>query len=75
MDSVSTALQNSNRVDIVWDIYKPDSLKESTREKRGKGVTQKKVSSKAKIPSNFKEFLRDSKNKQELSEFLTQQVS
>lgn len=30
-------LQDCNRIDIVWDIYKEDSIKEATREKRGKG--------------------------------------
>ncbi|KAJ7331188.1 hypothetical protein OS493_020892 [Desmophyllum pertusum] len=33
--------QGSRRVDVVWDTYVPDSLKESTREKRGKGVRRK----------------------------------
>ena len=31
-------LDKTQRVDIVWDIYKPGSLKQQTREKRGKGV-------------------------------------
>ena len=31
-------LQNSMRIDLVWDKYLPNSLKESTGEKRGKGV-------------------------------------
>lgn len=30
--------QSSKRVDIVCDIYVPESLKESTRKKRGKGT-------------------------------------
>ena len=30
-------LQSSKRVDIVWDIYKATSIKDSTREKRGNG--------------------------------------
>ena len=34
-------LETSMRLDIVWDTYIPDSLKESTREKRGKGVCRK----------------------------------
>ena len=68
------ALRNSNRVDIVWDVYRPNSLKESTREKRGKGV-RKKVSGPTKLPSNFQDFLRDSKNKEELFNFLTNKVS
>ena len=29
-----------NRIDIVWDSYKPDSLKEATRQKWGKGSTK-----------------------------------
>ena len=43
------ALRNSNRVNIVWDVYRPNSLKEFTREKRGKGV-RKKVSGPTKCP-------------------------
>ena len=34
-------LENSRRVDIVWDTYIPNSIKESTREKRGKGVRRR----------------------------------
>ena len=34
-------LQGATRLDAVWDKYLPDSLKESTREKRGKGVHRK----------------------------------
>lgn len=67
-------LQQSQRVDIVWDAYIPDSLKESTREKRGAGV-RRKVSSQAKIPSNWMAFLRDSTNKLELFQFLSQKIS
>ena len=32
--------KSSKQVDIVWDTYVPDGLKESTCEKRGKGVRQ-----------------------------------
>ena len=35
---IFSQLQNPNRVDIVWDVYMEDSLKATTREKRGKGV-------------------------------------
>lgn len=69
-----SVLQNCSRVDIVWDVYKDGSLKESTREKRGKGI-RRKVSGKAKLPTNFKDFLRDPQNKKELTEFLTQKVT
>ena len=67
-------LQSSSRVDVVWDTYIADSLKESTREKRGKGL-RRKVSSQTKLPSNWMDFLRDSTNKKELFAFLTSKVT
>ena len=48
-------LQNCNRIDIIWDRYIADSLKESTREKRGKGV-RRKVRGQTRLPTNFKTF-------------------
>ena len=33
----------SRQIDIVWDSYALDSLKEATREKRGKGVKSQAV--------------------------------
>ena len=38
---INKQLQGCARVDIVWDLYLPDSLKESTREKRGRGVRRR----------------------------------
>ncbi len=35
---VMKQLESSRRVDVVWDKYIPTSIKESTREKRGKGM-------------------------------------
>ena len=67
-------LQSSKRIDIIWDTYLPDSLKESTREKRGKGL-RRKVSSQAKLPGKWMDFLCDFKNKTELFAFLTDQIS
>ena len=66
-------LQSSSRVDVVWDTYLSDSLKESTREKRGKGL-RRKVFSQTKLPGNWMDFLRDSTNKKELFAFLTARV-
>lgn len=66
--------QNSNRIDVVWDVYKQDSLKECIRAKRGRGV-RRKVNGQTKLPPNFKDFLRDSKNKEELFNFLTHKIS
>ena len=67
-------LQSATRLDVVWDVYTPDSLKESTREKRGKGV-HRNVSGKTKLPGNWMDFLRDSGNKKELFAFLTSKVA
>ena len=35
---VKKQLNASKRVDVVWDTYVACSIKESTREKRGKGI-------------------------------------
>ena len=67
-------LQNCMRIDLVWDTYLPNSLKESTREKRGKGG-RKKVSGQTKLPGNWADFLRDPRNKKELFSFLTSKVA
>ena len=66
-------LQSTQRFDIVWDRYKTNSLKESTREKRGTGV-RTKLSGQAKFQAKFKDFLLDSQNKQELFSFLTENI-
>jgi len=49
------------------------SLKESTREKRGKGLRMK-VSGETKLPRNWVDFLRNSANKKELFALLTSKV-
>ena len=67
-------LQDTTRLDVVWDTYIPGSLKEATREKRGKGV-RRKVSGQTKMPSNWMDFLRDPENKKELFAFLTSSVA
>ena len=59
---VKRQLDTSRRVDVVWDVYVASSIKESTREKRGKGI-RRKVAGKNKIPKNWPDFLRDSANK------------
>lgn len=66
--------QGSRRVDVVWDAYVPDSRKESTREKRGKGV-RRKVAGGTKLPPKRIQFLHDSANKEELFALLTSKVA
>ena len=66
--------QRSTRADVVWDTYIPNSLKQSTREKRGKGA-RRKVDGGNKLPSNWISFLRDPLNKEELFHFLSLKVA
>jgi len=67
-------LNKTTRLDIVWDVYIPDSLKATTRDKRGKGIRRRVVPTGA-LPKKWKDFLRVSENKTELFEFLSRQVT
>lgn len=68
-------LASSTRLDIVWDTYLTDSLKECTQDKRGKGCAQESIRTNKAIPSKWMDFLCDSKNKEELFAFLTTKVA
>ncbi|KAG1650406.1 hypothetical protein GQR58_028061 [Nymphon striatum] len=59
---LTTQLQTAIRIDVVCDTYHSESLKEATREKRGKGA-RKRVSDKTKLPKNWNKFLLDAVNK------------
>ena len=61
------------RVDVVWDRYLENSLKESTRATRGLGI-HRKVLPNTTIPRNWQTFLRCSENKVELFEFLSKEI-
>ena len=54
---------------ILCDIYRPDSLKGTTRERRGTG-TRRRVHASTRIPGNWQSFLRNNDNKQKLFKFL-----
>ena len=70
---ISAHLVKSCRIDLVWDVYLPASLKASTRQKRGKG-TRKRVAPSTVMPKNWRDFLRCDENKSELFTFLTHEV-
>ena len=70
---LKTELSLSSRIDVVWDAYRSDSLKEATREKRGKGK-RKKVGESTKLPRNWQNFLLDSLNKEELFALLSKRI-
>ena len=48
--------QSASRVDLVWDVYIPNSLKQITREHRGTGQ-RKRVMPDGKLPKNWHSFL------------------
>ena len=70
---ILTYLAAVDRVDIVWDSYRDDSLKSSARKKRGSGI-RRRVLENVALPHNWPEFLRNSDNKKELFNFLAEKV-
>ena len=53
------------RVDLVWDVDREGSLKRTMRERRGTGQRRQGTMS-TRIPTDWKGFLRNDKNKNEL---------
>ena len=63
----------ADRVDVVFDTYKEQSLKTTTRLKRRKSI-RRKVQQNSVVPMNWKGFLRLDQNKAELFHFLSKTV-
>ena len=57
----------------MWDVYRKDSLKSTTRERRVTG-TRRRVASSSKLPKNWKSFLHVGDNKTELFLFLAKEL-
>ena len=74
MPFIDYQLRDCQRLDIVWDVYRENSLKKGTRDKRGTGV-RRKVTENTQIPTNWQGFLRVDENKTELYGFLAEQVT
>ncbi len=53
---IQSQLQHVLRLDVVCDVYKPESLKEDTRSKRGKGI-RRRVEASSIVPQNWRVFL------------------
>jgi len=66
---VTSELERSSRVDLVWDVCLKDSLKMTARENRGTGA-RRRVLPHVKLSSYWKNFLRNDDNKDELFQFL-----
>ena len=59
-----------SRLDIVWDTYRPMSIKGHTRDE----CVRLKVGPKVRIPGKWSECLRDSTNNVELFKYLSGEV-
>ena len=70
---VNYRAQNVKRIDLVWDRYLENSLKQGTREARGTG-TRRRVCDNVAIPLNWKSFLRLNDYKKELFQYLAASV-
>ena len=71
---VMNQLRNVERVDVVWDRYLPDSLKDSAQVKRGKGI-RRCVRPDSRIRGDWTAFLRVDEDKQELFLYLAGQLT
>ena len=67
---VLSQYKSTTRLDLVWDRYLPGSLKNTTRERRGKGVPRR-VGTSVAVPAQWQNFLRVHENKTELFSFLS----
>ena len=68
---------NTSRVDAIWDTYQAASLKSQTRAKRGDTSSRgTRVPAKIPIPkgAEWQKFLKDSRNKDELFRFVSQEL-
>ena len=66
-------LQDVGRLDVVWDVYKEDSLKAQTRQNRGAG-NHLRVVNNTNIPGNWNNFLHCDSNKESLFQLLANAI-
>ena len=71
---ISPQIDKTSRVDVVWDVYLPDSLKGTTRQKIG-NCFRRRVFPSTTIPKSWKNFLCVDDNKTKLFKFLAQHVT
>ncbi|KAH3845743.1 hypothetical protein DPMN_088029 [Dreissena polymorpha] len=71
---IDNQLKTCSRVDVVWDEFCEDSLKASTRGKRGK-VIRRRIQTESAILGNWESFLRIDDKKTELFTYLDEQLS
>lgn len=61
------------RVDVIWDVYRQNSIKRDAREKRGVDRIQK-VDLNLNVPKNWSNFLHVDENKTQLFKLLAQDI-
>ena len=66
---LSKLADNALRIDVVFDIYLENSLKNAARSHRGQG-SRRRVKSNSQVPKDWKSFLRHSENKTDLFSYL-----
>ena len=66
-------LQDVGRLDVVWDVYKEDSLKAQTRQNRGAG-NHLRVANNTNIPGNWNSILHCDSNKESLFPLLANAI-
>ena len=73
---ITSKLSKVNRLDVIWDRYFANSLKQSTREKRMHhgSAQRRRVLSDSPIPINWEGFLRIEENKDELFCYLSESM-
>ena len=71
---VMTQFEHVSRLDIVWHVFIPNSLKSATWANQGQGKWQC-VTPDGKIPANWVDFLENYLNKHELFQYLTQYLT
>jgi len=70
---VLSQYKSTNRLDLAWDRYLPGSLRNTTRERRGKGVPRR-VGTSVAVPGQWQNFLRVDENKTEILSFLSTEI-
>ena len=69
---IERQLANTKRVYVIWDRYLPDSLKATTRQRRGTGIRQRmRHDGNGKFPRNWNSYLQNATNKVELFHYLS----
>ena len=64
---IERELAITERVDVIWDRYLPDSLKATTRLRRGAGIRQRmRHDGNGKFPRNWNSYLQNASNNVEL---------